>query len=172
MFDVCAYLVKKGTEHARYYVFFCRYHRTREHVNWQFGWESYMNVWTWQSEERDQISLAKNRHEKVFSREIHVLDTFLYFTSVTESVRGACEHGKQSVTASLFPCVLLGCVSIWYSRRSSMFSVLALELDWLAATSVGCTCGGGSRSCRFSIFFVVTFPLAQDAWARELNSKP
>ena len=58
MIDMCEDLVFKGTEHARLYLILCGYHRTREHVNWQFGLESYMN-WKWQSEEKvDQISFG------------------------------------------------------------------------------------------------------------------
>ena len=89
----------------------------------------------------------------------------------TESVRGACEHGKQSVTASLFPGVLMDV------SRSGIRIDLPCSLCWrwrstgLLQAQLGAYAGGGSRSCRFSIFFVVTFPWDQDAWARELNSK-
>ena len=62
--------------------------------------------------------------------------------------RAAVSHrvnrAAQNVTALLFCStgVILGCVWIWCSCRFSIFSVLSVELDWLAATSGGCTRGG------------------------------
>ena len=54
----------------------------------------------------------------------------------------------QCVTLSLFCSIatLLARVSILCSCGFSTFCALSLELDWLAATSGGCTRDGGSRS--------------------------
>ena len=54
---------------------------------------------------------------------------------------------KRDSVANCSAGILLGCLSIWYSCRCSIFPVLSVELGWLAVTSAGCTCGGGSRSC-------------------------
>ena len=68
MIDVCEDLVFKGTEHAHWIL--CGYHRTREHVNWQFGLESFIN-WTWQNEEKvDQISFGEKQTRKVFPHDV------------------------------------------------------------------------------------------------------